>query len=94
MEEKHREVQPGVHVFVRGRGGLSPTLHKAVNLCLSSRGLPLAAGYSQSRSRPSNPYFLRYLMEDWMNWLLLVGVDTIVVNLDIRSRKKNSKEKF
>lgn len=63
------------------------TLHKAVNLCLSSGGLPLAAGYSQSRSRPSNPCFLSRLMEDWMNVALLVGVDTMVVNLESGRRK-------
>lgn len=35
------------------------TLHKRVNRSLSSSGLPLAAGYSQSRSSPSNPCVLR-----------------------------------
>lgn len=62
-------------------------MHKAVNLCLSSGGLPLAAGYSQSRSRPSKPCFLSRLMEDWMNVVLLVAVDTMVVNLESGRRQ-------
>lgn len=61
---------------------LNLTLHNNVNFCLSSRGLPLAAGYSQSRSRPSKPCFLSSLIEDWTNVFLLACVDTIVVNLD------------
>lgn len=78
---KSREFHPVAGVFVREET-LTLTLHKTVNLCLSSRGLPLAAGYSQSRSRPSNAFVLSSLMEDWMNTFLLAGVDTIVVNLE------------
>ena len=33
------------------------TSKSLVNLCLSSGGLPLDPGYSQSMSRPSKPYF-------------------------------------
>lgn len=61
---------------------LDLTLHSNVNFCLSSRGLPLAAGYSQSRSNPSKPCFLSSLIEDWINVFLMAFVDTIVVNLD------------
>lgn len=60
---------------------LLDTLHNAVNLCLSSSGLPLAAGYSQSRSSPSKLCFLRNLIEDCTNAFLLACVDTIFVNL-------------
>lgn len=70
------------HQLNTGTVILDLTLHNTVNLCLSSTGLPLAAGYSQSRSSPSKLYFLSSLMEDWTNAFLLACVDTIVVNLD------------
>lgn len=63
------------------------TLHNSVNLCLSSGGLPLAPGYSQSKSSPSKLYVLSSLIEDWMNAFLLACVDTIVVNLGISFRE-------
>lgn len=61
---------------------LALTLHSVVNLCLSSGGLPLDPGYSQSRSSPSKPCFLSSLIEDWINVFLLACVDTMVVNLN------------
>ena len=36
--------------------------HRSENLCLSSAGLPLDPGYSQSRSSPSNPCVLKYVI--------------------------------
>lgn len=89
-EPNRGEVRPVVP-NIRG-GTWSLTLHKAVNPCLSSRGLPLAAGYSQSRSRPSNPCFLSTLMEDWMNVFLLACVETIVVNLESRRKRGVSRD--
>lgn len=55
------------------------TCTKVVNLCLSSAGLPLLAGYSQSRSRPSKPRSLRNSMESATNSCLLAAVETIAV---------------
>lgn len=57
------------------------TLHSRVNLCLSSGGLPRAPGYSQSRSRPSKPWLLRNVMEDWIKVCLFSDVDTMILNL-------------
>lgn len=78
--------------YIRGscQSSVTPnlTLHNTVNLCLSSRGLPLAAGYSQSRSSPSKPNFLSSLIEDCINVFLLACVDTIVVNLWNRLAKE------
>lgn len=58
-----------------------PTRQRRVNRCLSSGGLPRDPGYSQSRSSPSKPWVLRNLIEDWMNFWRLAGVDTVMENL-------------
>lgn len=58
------------------------TLQSKVNLFLSSGGLPRDPGYSQSKSNPSNPWVLRNLIEDWMNFWRLAGVDTMMENLE------------
>ena len=57
-----------------------PTRTNLVNLCLSSGGLPLLAGYSQSRSSPSKPLFLRNVRLLVANWSILDCVDTMAVN--------------
>ncbi len=54
------------------------TWTSSVNLCLSSEGLPLFAGYSKSRSRPSNLFFLISWMEDVTNSCLVLEVTSIV----------------
>lgn len=51
-----------------------------LNFSLSSGGLPLAVGYSQSRSRPSNRRSRRYLMADWIKAFLVSEVVTMRVN--------------
>lgn len=72
---------------------LEDTLHKRVNRSLSSSGLVLAAGYSQSRSSPSNPCVLRNWMEDCTKAFLLACVDTMLVNLSKHPKKEQcSKE--
>lgn len=77
----HHTMDHGKHQLNAGTEVLHQTWHNTVNLRLSSTGLPLAPGYSQSRSSPSKPYFLSSLIEDWANIFLLACVDTIVVNL-------------
>lgn len=76
------------HQLNVGTDILDLTLHNTVNLCLSSKGLPLAPGYSQSSSSPSKSYFLSSLIEDWINVFLLACVDTIVVNLGVILEKQ------
>ena len=49
------------------------TLHRYVNLCLSTEGLPLLAGYSKSRSRPSKPRALRKWIDVSMKSLRLAA---------------------
>lgn len=55
------------------------TITSLVNLSLSSLGLPLLAGYSQSKSRPSKFLSLKNFMVDLVNSALLSGVFTICV---------------
>ena len=55
--------------------------HSSANRSLSSCGEPLWTGYSQSRSNPSNPYFLKYLIVFWMNSDLEALLWTIVVKV-------------
>lgn len=55
------------------------TITSLVNLSLSSGGLPLFAGYSQSKSRPSKFLSLRNWMVDLTNSALVSWVFTIWV---------------
>ena len=50
--------------------------HRSENLCLSSAGLPLDPGYSQSRSSPSNPCVLKYVIVVEMKFDLVSCVAT------------------
>lgn len=52
------------------------TWHNMGNLSLSSGGLPLRAGYSQSRSSPSSLCCLRYSIDVSMKWFIFDSVDT------------------
>ena len=59
----------------------SNSSHRVVNRCLSSGGeFPRWAGYSQSRSRPSNLYFFRRVKVESMNCFLFADVLTIAEN--------------
>ena len=57
-----------------------PTLHSSVNRCLSSGGLPLLAGYSQSRSRPSKLILLRNVITFCANSSISTALSTSSVN--------------
>lgn len=56
------------------------TFTSNVNFLLSSAGLPLFAGYSQSRSRPSKLLSRRKLAANKAKSFLLTSVSTITVN--------------
>lgn len=58
------------------------TLHSRVNDLSSPAGNPSASGF-KSRCRPSKPWVLRNLMEDWMKVWRLSGEDAMVENLQI-----------
>ena len=62
-----------------GTKSLILTLIKSVKRALSPAGLPLLAGYSQSTSSPSNPFFRRKGITDWINWARDCCVATICV---------------
>lgn len=58
-----------------------PTWSKTVKSCWVSAGLPLFPGYSQSMSKPSNPYLRRKEIADWIKVWRFWAEETMSENL-------------